>query len=143
MLQLYRDGSFVGSTQWNAHASDKLRLPFGRDDRVRAVVDRDKYRSGDSGFLGNRAEREIGYLYTIQSSHKSPVELLLLDAAPVSTADAIEVRTAFEPKPTAANWENKQGIHAWEQTLQPGAALKIHAGYTITYPKDAAVVGLP
>ena len=142
-VQLYRDGNFVGATHWNAHASEKLRFSFGRDDRTRVVVDRIRDRSGDGGFLGNRAEREVGYLYTIQSSHKFPVELLILDAAPVSAADAIEVSSLFEPKPTAANWENKQGIHAWEQTLHPGATLKITAGYTISYPKDVAVVGLP
>ena len=142
-LQLYRDGNFVGATHWNAQTMEKLRFPFGRDDRIRVVVDQVRNRSGDGGLFGNRAEREVGYSFTVNSFHKSNVELLILDAAPMSSADAIEVRTSFEPKPTAANWENKQGIHAWQQTLKPGATLKLSLGYTITYPKDAAVVGLP
>jgi uncharacterized protein (TIGR02231 family) len=142
-IQLFRDGNFVGTTQWNSQTPDKFRFSFGRDDRTRVTVNRVSDRSGDSGFLGNRAEREVGYLYTISSSHKSNVELLVLDAAPTSTADAIEVRTTFEPRPTANNWENRQGVHAWEQTLQPGATFKVNVGYAITYPKDAAVTGLP
>ena len=142
-IQLFRDGNFVGTTQWNSQATDKFRFSFGRDDRTRVTVNRVRERSGDSGFLGNRAEREVGYVYTITSSHKSNVELVVLDAAPTSTADAIEVRTIFEPKPTANNWENRQGVHAWEQTLQPGASLKVNVGHTISYPKDAAVTGLP
>ena len=32
--QLYRDGSYIGSTFWNAQAKEKLVLPFGRDDRI-------------------------------------------------------------------------------------------------------------
>ena len=142
-IQLYRDGDFVGTAPWNTQSSEKFRFPFGRDDRTRVTVDRVRDRSGDSGFLGNRAEREVGYMFTISNSHKSSVDLLLLDAAPVSTADAIEVHTTFEPKPTTTSWENKRGIHAWEQSLQPGATLKVNLGYTISYPKDAAVVGLP
>jgi uncharacterized protein (TIGR02231 family) len=142
-IQLYRDGDFVGTTQWNPHSSDKFRFSFGRDDRTRVTVDRVRDRSGESGFLGNRAEREVAYLFAISSSHKSVVDLLILDAAPVSTADAVEVQTTFEPKPSAANWENKRGIHGWEQSLQPGATFKVNVGYAITYPKDAAVTGLP
>jgi Domain of unknown function (DUF4139) len=82
-------------------------------------------------------------MFTISNSHKSSVDLLVLDAAPVSTADVIEVHTSLEPKPTTTSWENKRGVHAWEQSLQPGATLKVNVGYTISYPKDATVVGLP
>jgi hypothetical protein len=43
-------------------------------------------RSGDSGFLGNRTEREVGYTFTLTSMHKSPIEILILESSPVSTA---------------------------------------------------------
>jgi uncharacterized protein (TIGR02231 family) len=57
-IQLYRDGDFVGTAPWNTQSSEKFRFPFGRDDRTRVTVDRVRDRSGDGGFLGNRAERE-------------------------------------------------------------------------------------
>ncbi|HSU78075.1 MAG TPA: DUF4139 domain-containing protein, partial [Burkholderiales bacterium] len=81
--------------------------------------------------------------YTVTSRHKVPVELLLLEAAPVPVDDKITVDTSFEPKPKSANWEEHRGVYAWEQPLAPGQTLKFVADYTITYPKDAAVVGLP
>jgi hypothetical protein len=34
-------------------------------------------------------------------------------------------------------------VVAWERALAPGETLKFVADYTITYPKDAAVTGLP
>ena len=37
-VQLYRDGSYIGSTFWSAQAKEKLVLPFGRDDRVQVVA---------------------------------------------------------------------------------------------------------
>jgi len=142
-VQLYRDGAYIGSTYWQAQAKDRLVLPFGRDDRVQVTVNRVKNRTGSGGFVGTKAERQIADLYTIVSRHKSPVELLLLEASPVAVSDRISVDAVFEPKPKTDNWEDRRGVVAWERPLAPGETLKFVADYTITYPKDAAVVGLP
>jgi uncharacterized protein (TIGR02231 family) len=141
--QLYRDGSYIGSTFWNAQAKEKLVLPFGRDDRIQVSTNRTKNRSGAAGLLGGRSERQIADLYTVTSRHKVPVELLLLEAAPVPVSDQINVDVAFEPKPKVQDWEEKRGVVAWEQSLRPGESLKFIADYTITYPKDATIIGLP
>jgi uncharacterized protein (TIGR02231 family) len=141
--QLYRDGSYIGSTFWNAQAKEKLVLPFGRDDRIVVASNRTKNRSGASGFIGQRNERQIADLYIVTSRHKVPVELLLLEAAPVAVSDQISVEVAFQPKPKVQDWEEKRGVVAWEQPLLPGETLKFVAEYTITYPKDVAVTGLP
>ena len=141
--QLYRDGSYIGSTFWNAQAKEKLVLPFGRDDRIQVTTNRTRNRSGSAGLIGQRNERQIADLYIVTSRHKVPVELLLLEAAPVAVSDQINVDVAFEPKPKIQDWEDKRGVVAWEQSLAPGETLKFVADYTITYPKDASVIGLP
>jgi uncharacterized protein (TIGR02231 family) len=142
-VQLYRDGSYIGSTFWQAQAKDRLVLPFGRDDRVQVTSTRTTNRSGSGGFVGQRAERQIADLYTVTSRHKVPVELLVLEAAPVPVSDQISVDTAFQPAPKIQNWEDRRGVVAWEQPLAPGETLKFVADYTISYPKGAAVIGLP
>jgi hypothetical protein len=142
-VQLYRDGAYIGSTFWQAHAKDRLVLPFGRDDRVHVSVNRVKNRTGSAGFVGSRAERQIADLYTITSRHKASVELLLLEASPVAVSGRISVDAVFEPKPKIDNWEDRRGVVAWERSLAPGETLKFVADYTITYPKDVAVIGLP
>jgi len=141
--QLYRDGSYIGSTFWNAQAKEKLVLPFGRDDRLQVSVNRTKNRTGAAGLLGGRSERQIADLYTVTSRHKVPVELLVLEAGPVAVSDQISVEAAFEPKPKLTDWEEKRGVVAWQQSLAPGETLKFVTDYTIRYPKDAAVIGLP
>lgn len=141
--QLYRDGSYIGSTFWNAQAKEKLVLPFGRDDRLQVTVHRTKNRRGAAGLLGGRAERQVADLYTITSRHRVPVELLVLEAMPVAVSDQIRVEAQFEPQPKIRDWEDKRGVVAWEQPLAPGETLKLVADYTITYPKDAPIVGLP
>ena len=142
-VQLYRDGSYIGSTYWNTQARERLVLPFGRDDRIQVTVNRLKNRSGSGGIIGQRAERQIVDQYTITSRHKAPVELLVLESSPVAVNDKIQVEAAFEPKPKTLNWEERRGVTAWEQPLAPGQTLKFVADYTIGYPRDVAIAGLP
>ena len=142
-VQLHRDGSYIGSTFWQAQAKERLVLPFGRDDRVQVTAHRTTNRSGSAGLLGGRWERQIADLYTVTSRHKLPVELLVLEASPVAVSDQISVEAQFAPQPKLRNWEERRGVVAWEQSLAPGEALKFIADYTITYPKDASVIGLP
>jgi uncharacterized protein (TIGR02231 family) len=142
-VQLYRDGAYIGATFWQAQAKPRLVLPFGRDDRVQVAVSRLKNRGGDAGWVGSRVERQVSDLYTVSSRHKVPVELLVLEASPVAVSDDIRVEAAFEPKPKVVNWEDRRGVVAWEQPLAPGQTLKFVADYTISYPKDAVVSGLP
>jgi hypothetical protein len=141
--QLYRDGSYIGSTFWNAQAREKLVLPFGRDDRVQVSTNRTKNRSGSAGLISQRNERQVADLYTVTSRHKVPVELLVLEASPVPVSDQINVDALFAPQPKTRDWQDKRGVVAWEQSLLPGETLKFVADYTITYPREAAVVGLP
>jgi uncharacterized protein (TIGR02231 family) len=142
-VQLYRDGSYIGATYWNTQAKERLVLPFGRDDRIQVTVNRVKNRSGSGGIIGQRAERQIVDQYSVTSRHKAPIELLVLESSPVSVNDKIQVEAAFEPKPKTLNWEERRGVAAWEQPLAPGQTLKFVADYTISYPKDLAIAGLP
>jgi hypothetical protein len=105
-------------------------LPFGRDDRVQVASSRTKNRSGSAGLIGQRNERQIA-------------ELLLFEASPVAVSDQINVDAVFTPKPKVKDWEDKRGVVAWQQPLAPGESLKFVADYTITYPKDASIAGLP
>jgi uncharacterized protein (TIGR02231 family) len=142
-IQLYRDGNYVGATSWNPQTSAALMLPFGRDSLVRVKVDRAKDRNGSGGLIGQRNEREVSDLYTLTSYHKTPVELLVLESSPVSTNDQIKVEARFDPKPTAENWEERQGVVAWARAIAPNETLKFSVSYAIGYPRDGAVAGLP
>jgi uncharacterized protein (TIGR02231 family) len=142
-VQLYRDGSYIGATYWNAQAKEKIVLPFGRDDRVVVKSERVKNRGGESGVFSKRGERQIADLYSITSRHKVAVDLLVLEASPVAVSDQINVDAKFEPAPKIKEWENRRGVVAWEQPLKPGETANFTVDYTINYPKDANVIGLP
>ena len=142
-IQLYRDGTYVGATHWNAQTGEQLELPFGHDDLVRISVAHDRASSGSAGIIGSRRERQIADTYTVTSQHRQPVELLLLEPSPVSNHDDLKVEKTFTPKPDKENWDDKNGITAWQTTLGAGGSLKFSVDYRITWPKEDSVTGLP
>jgi uncharacterized protein (TIGR02231 family) len=142
-VQLYRDGSYIGTTYWNAAAKDKIVLPFGRDDRIVVKSERVKNRGGETGLISRRGERQVADLYTITSRHNVPVDLLVLEASPVPVSDQINVEAAFQPEPKIKEWEHKRGVVAWQQPLKPGETANFTVDYTISYPRDANIIGLP
>ena len=142
-IQLFRDGNYVGATQWNTQANEGLLFAFGRDDLIRVTVDRAGENSGTSGILKKQNERNIADRYTVTSSHRTPLELVVLESSPVSTSDEVKVQTEFSPKPTSVDWENRRGVVAWVKTIGPGESLKFDVKYRIVFPTEGRVTGLP
>jgi uncharacterized protein (TIGR02231 family) len=148
-IQLFRDGDFVGSTRWDAgtggtgSSGEHLLFPFGRDDLIRVSVDRAGEQSASTGLLIQRGQRQVADLYTISSFHQTPVELEVLEASPVSTSDEIRVAASYAPQPTVETWEQKRGVVAWNKTIAPREVWKLKVNYTIGYPAEGSVTGLP
>lgn len=142
-IQLARDGAVVGSTSWNPQTSENLLLPFGRDSLVRVKMNRVKDRNGSAGLLDRKNEREVTDVLTLSSAHKTALDLLVLESSPVSTSDRIAVKASFDPRPQTESWEERQGVVAWERPIKPNETVRITLNYTLTYPREGTVVGLP
>ncbi|MBL6752046.1 MAG: DUF4139 domain-containing protein [Nevskia sp.] len=144
-VQLVRDGNYVGTTSWNPLSSERLELPFGRDDLVRVKASRTRDLRQPPGLASAYRERgrEIEDLFTVQSLHKAAVELLVLDAAPVAGNGDIRAQTDFVPAPTLHDWDQRKGVAGWQTTLQPRAAFTLRVHTILHFPKQGAIAGLP
>jgi uncharacterized protein (TIGR02231 family) len=141
-LQVYRDGNYVGAGNWNPQAADKLALSFGRDELLRVSVDALKSDSGNTGLFEKRRQRRIADVITLKSTHTTPIDVLLLEPGPVSTADEVTVQATFDPPPNQAAWKEKRGVVAWERSLKPGESARFSVNYLIEFPRDGSVTGL-
>jgi uncharacterized protein (TIGR02231 family) len=141
-VQLYRDGSYVGGAYWDPQQSDTLKLAFGRDDLLLVKLDSIKGNSGTTGTFDKRNQRSIADRITVKSAHATPIDVLVVEASPVSTADEVKVQASFEPKPTVESLDQRRGVVAWERTVPANGSLTIDVGYTIEYPKEGSVTGL-
>ena len=142
-VQLRRDGSHVGALAWNPQASDKLELAFGRDPLTRVVALHESDNSGGVGVFNRANERRIVDTYKVTSYHRQPVEILVLEATPVSGSDKVRVTARLDPQPDVEQWEGKRGLVGWRRTIRPNETAQFKVDYTIGYPKEGSVRGLP
>ena len=142
-VQLYRDGSYIGATRWAPAASERFALGFGQDDLLRVAVERKNQFAGSSGFVGQRAQKKVADTFVLSNLHKSAIDVLVLESAPVSQSEEIEVERQYQPQPNEVDWKGRPGVVAWKKQLAPSETWKIEVGYSITYPKEGSVGGLP
>jgi uncharacterized protein (TIGR02231 family) len=140
-MQVFRDGSYVGSRYWNLQAEDRFALGFGQDDQVRVAVIPVKSDSATAGVFDKRKRKIIANTFSITNRHPQPVDVTVLEASPVSTSDEVKVRTTFEPKPSRETWQDKRGVVAWELSLKSGEAARIKTEYEIEFPSEGYLVG--
>jgi uncharacterized protein (TIGR02231 family) len=142
-VQVFRDGNYVGAARWGPQASETFRFFFGRDDLVRVTLDRIQGNDASTGVFERRNRRTIADRITLASAHAMPVDIVVLEATPVSTSDEVRVEPTFDPKPTIDAWERRRGVVGWEKTLAPNGTAQISVRYTIEYPKEGTTTGLP
>ncbi|SHH46251.1 mucoidy inhibitor MuiA family protein [Massilia sp. CF038] len=141
-LQLFRDGNYVGATHWNLQDGKRTEFAFGRDELLNVSVDAVDGKTGSKGVFGTRNAKNTADVFTLTSRHSKPLNLLVLESSPVSTADEIKVQAVFAPKPTVTAWEDRRGVVAWQTSIAPAASLSFQVEYQIEYPKDGVLVGL-
>lgn len=142
-IQVFRDGSYVGATRWNPAANERFALGFGQDDLLRVSAERKTLQDGTAGFTSQRLMRKLADSYTMTNLHRSPIEVLVLESSPVAQSQEIEIERSFLPAPSGEEWKNRPGVVYWNKKMAPDEKWTIEAAYTITYPKEGSVSGLP
>ena len=141
-VQLQRDGAYVGAQRWDPQANERFVFSFGHDPLLRVAVEHRKENSGQAGFFKRDNQRRIADTYAVTSFHRQPVDILVLEATPVSQSDKVTVKVALTPEPTVKEWEHRRGLVGWEKTLKPNETTRFDVDYVIDYPQDGVVQGL-
>jgi uncharacterized protein (TIGR02231 family) len=135
-MQLYRDGAFVGKGHWNSSADARLTLSFGRDELVRVEAEPERDSQGTGGFVGSRAERKLQRAYLIENRHRTPITVQVLEAAPVSVDEQVQVSVRFAPQPAELAWNKQPGVAMWTVGMDAGKSVRVAADYVISHPKE-------
>lgn len=141
-VQLQRDGSYVGALYWDPQSNERFQLAFGRDALVRVAIEHRNEKSGQTGFLTHDNQKRIADSYAVTSFHRQPIDILVLEATPVSQSDKVNVKVALHPEPAVKEWEHRRGLVAWEKTLKPNETARFDVDYVIDYPAEGQVDGL-
>ncbi|QTD45859.1 DUF4139 domain-containing protein [Ottowia testudinis] len=136
-VNLYRDGAYVGNGRFDTAQLSRNGLAFGRDELVSVRMEQPARKEGTGGFIGQRNERRVNRLYTVENRHRESITLQLLDATPVAEHEDVRIDSRYQPEPQTKAWNEQPGSVLWEQPLAAGAVQRFSAEHLITWPKDA------
>jgi hypothetical protein len=129
---IFFEDTYIGKTLLDVrYASDTLDISLGRDKNV--SVNREKVKDFiTKQFLGVKKEETRDWLITVKNNKSQVINMVLLDQAPVSTVEEIEVEVQ---KTSGAKLNAESGEVKWEFVLEPNSKKDLELKYAVKYPK--------
>jgi uncharacterized protein (TIGR02231 family) len=138
---LFRDGTFVGNGRLpQLGPGQDHELGFGADDRVRirsALVDEKR---AESGILSATKSEARTFRHTIRNLHERQIAFVIQDQLPVASNQEIKVELLAKPQPTKRDIDDRRGVLAWEDRLNPDEEKAIEMGWRVSWPAAKSVV---
>lgn len=140
-LQLYRDDNYVGQSRYNYQMLKEQGIGFGRDPNimVKEIINEDK--QGEKGVLSRQQILTTTKAYQFANQHNRSVRLQVLGSEPISRDDSLKVSVTHTPTVTKRNWNDNQGMVAWEFDLPSKQSQVIRSRSQISYPANKILNG--
>ena len=140
-LQLYRDDNYVGQSRYNYQMLKEQGIGFGRDPSmmVKALINEDK--QGEKGVLNRTQTLTTTKAYQFTNQHNRSVRLQVLGSEPISRDDSLKVAVTHTPPVTERDWNDNQGMVAWEFDLPSKQSQVIRSTSQINYPANKLLTG--
>lgn len=131
--EILRDGVLVGQTRLPLlMPGQEHEQGFGIDPSLEVDVVREPVKR-DESFFGGTQRWVQAQTVTVDSAHRQPVALRMVDAVPVSGDGDISVELAGDP-PSERDVDGRKGVHEWRTELAPGASQQWATQVTISAP---------
>jgi uncharacterized protein (TIGR02231 family) len=140
-VYLFRDGTFVGTGDMPLlPPGEEHDLGFGIDDQVKVkhVVLEEK--RGESGLISTSHVDSRSFRVNVKNLHERPINVMILDRIPVSQNDEIKVEYTGRATPTTQNVDDRRGVIAFEEKLDPDEEKIFEYGYRISWPASKSIV---
>ena len=140
-LQLYRDDNYVGQSRYNYQVLKEQGIGFGRDSNmlVKELTNEDK--QGEKGVLNRTQTLTTTKAYQFTNQHNRSVRLQVLGSEPISRDDSLKVEVTHTPPVTERDWNDNQGMVAWEFDLPSKQSQVIRSTSQISYPANKLLTG--
>lgn len=140
-MQLYRDDNYVGQSRYSYQGLKEQGIGFGVDPTmiVKALTDTDK--KGDKGAFNRLQTQTYTQAYDFTNQHSQSRRLQVLSGVPISRDDDIKVAVTHTPPISTPNWNDNQGISAWEFVLPSQQSQVVQTTYQISYPANKTLAG--
>lgn len=134
-VALFRDGTFTGNGALPLLSpGEEHDLGFGTDDgvRIRYSVLEDK--RGETGLISSSRTEQRNYRVSIKNLHERAMAVTVIDQVPVSQNQEIRIEPVGKAVPSRRDLEDKRGVVAFDQKLEPDEERVLEFGYRVTWP---------
>ncbi|KRG33211.1 DUF4139 domain-containing protein [Psychrobacter sp. P11G3] len=140
-LQLYRDDNYVGQSRYSYQVLKEQGIGFGRDSNmlVKELTNEDK--QGEKGVLNRTQTLTTTKAYQFTNQHNRSVRLQVLGSEPISRDDSLKIAVTHTPPVTERDWNDNQGMIAWEFDLPSKQSQVIRSTSQISYPANKLLTG--
>ncbi len=134
----YRDGAFVGASGGfdMIAAGQSADLAFGAIDGLTTERITLLRESGESGLLTTSNDKVEQYELRVNNATGRAWDVVLMDRAPFSEEEDLEIDVSAKPAPDVKNVDGKRGVFAWHFPLAAGAEKVVSFSYKLGWPKD-------
>ncbi len=140
-VQLFDSNMFIGTTAIDMITKNaEIEMPFGFDPRI-SVEWELKQRNVEKQLLKDRRRIHYTYLATLKNSTSQDVKLHVYDHIPVNRNEMLQIKIKeLNPQP-----EEKDDLNrlSWQINLNPEEKKDITIAFTIDFPREKRVQGLP
>lgn len=135
-LNLYLDGRFMGRSSLPEviPAGGEADVSFGAIDglRLTRTVTRNE---GDRGMISRSTELSEAVEMKVENLTGETWPVTVFDRVPYSEQEELEISWQARPRPSTEDYDDRQGVMAWELELAPGASGTIGLNYELEWPE--------
>ena len=140
-VALFRDGTFVGNSRVpQLGPGQDHELGFGADDRIRVKSASIEEKRADSGIISSTRTETKSFKLTIKNLHERQIAFMIQDQVPVANNQEIKVEMIARPQPTKRDLDDRRGVAAWEDKLNPDEEKAIDFGWRMSWPAAKSIV---
>jgi len=140
-VALFRDATFVGNGRLPQLAPGQEHdLGFGADDRVRVRSASTDEKRAETGIISSTRTDTRNFKLTIRNMHERPISFVVQDQVPVANNQEIKVELIARPQPTKRDVDDRRGVLAWEDKLNPDEEKTIDFGYRVSWPAAKSIM---
>jgi uncharacterized protein (TIGR02231 family) len=133
---VFREGVLVGSTWLDVIAPGvETDVGFGAIETLRVKREMPTRAGGETGVFTSSNQETESAVITVENTGDEAWPVRIIDQAPYSEQDDLEIEVAASPEPTEVDVDGQRGILAWEFDLPAGGKETITLEQTLTWPE--------
>ena len=139
IVKLYRDGDYVGQSNWDNGTDSTMNMNFGVNDQIQIKVI--ELLDKKNAVINDQSETIQKQRYIVQNLGLNSANVILFDTAPQSRNGKLKTKSTYSLIPVSSIWNQQPNINQWKFQLTPKQSFELEVQHEFIYPKTGQTSG--